>query len=99
MFALTYLIEALASILDMVLNLYTWVIIARALLSWVNPDPYNPIVRFLYSVTEPVLGWVRRRVPIVFGGMDLSPLLVLLAIYFLRLYVVRVLLHLAQGFA
>ena len=50
-----------------------WLIIARALLSWVNPDPYNPIVRFLYNVTEPVLGWVRRRVPIVFGGLDLRP--------------------------
>ena len=47
-----------------------WLIIARALLSWVSPDPYNPIVRFLYNVTEPVLGWVRRRVPIVFGGLD-----------------------------
>jgi YggT family protein len=97
MFALAYLLEALATILDMVLNLYTWVIIARALLSWVNPDPYNPIVRFLYNITEPVLGWVRRRVPLVFGGLDLSPLLVLLALYFLRLYVVRVILHLAQG--
>lgn len=98
MFALAYLLEALASILDMVLNLYTWIIIVRALLTWVNPDPYNPIVRFLYNITEPVLGWVRRRVPIVFGGLDLSPLLVLLVIYFLRLYVVRVLLHLAQSF-
>ena len=98
MFALAYLLEALASILDMVLNLYTWIIIVRALLTWVNPDPYNPIVRFLYNVTEPVLGWVRRRVPIVFGGLDLSPIVVLLALYFLRLYVVRVLLHLAQSF-
>jgi YggT family protein len=98
MFALAYLLEALASILDLVLNIYTWVIVARALLSWVNPDPYNPIVRFLYNVTEPVLGWVRRRVPLVFGGLDLSPLLVLLALYFLRLYLVRVLFHLAQSF-
>ncbi len=96
MFALTYLLEALASILDMALNIYTWVIIARALLSWVNPDPYNPIVRFLYNVTEPVLGWVRRRVPLIYGGLDLSPLLVLLVLYFLRIYLVRVLLRLAQ---
>jgi len=98
MFALTYLLEALASILDLVLNIYTWVIVARALLSWVNPDPYNPIVRFLYNVTEPVLGWVRRRVPMIFGGLDLSPLLVLLALYFLRIYLVRVLFQLAQSF-
>ena len=98
MFALAYLLEALASILDMVLNLYTWIIIVRALLTWVNPDPYNPIVRFLYNITEPVLGWVRRHVPVVFGGLDLSPVAVLLALYFLRLYLVRVLLHLAQSF-
>jgi YggT family protein len=99
MFALTYLLEAIATILDMVLNIYTWVIVARALLTWVNPDPYNPIVRFLYNVTEPVLGWVRRRVPVVFGGLDLSPLLVLVALYFLRLYLVRVLFQLAQSIA
>ncbi len=96
MFALTYFLEALASILDLALNIYTWVVIARALLSWVNPDPYNPIVRFLYNVTEPVLAWVRRRVPLIYAGLDLSPLLVLLVLYFLRLYLVRVLLHLAQ---
>jgi YggT family protein len=97
MFALTYLLEALANILDLVLTIYMWVIIARALLSWVNPDPFNPIVQFLYKVTEPVLNWVRARVPVVFGGLDLAPLMVLLAIYFLRLYLVRVLLHLAQN--
>jgi len=97
MFALTYLLEALANILDLVLTIYMWVIIARALLSWVNPDPFNPIVQFLYKVTEPVLSWIRARVPVVFGGLDLAPLMVLLAIYFLRLYLVRVLLHLAQN--
>jgi YggT family protein len=97
MFALTYLLEALARILDMVLWLYMWLIIARALLSWVNPDPFNPIVQFLYKVTEPVLAWVRARVPVVFGGLDLAPLLVLLVIYFLQIYLVRVLLHLAQS--
>jgi YggT family protein len=96
MFALRNLIEALASILDLALNIYMWLIIARALLSWVNPDPYNPIVQFLYRVTEPVLGWVRRRVPLIFGGLDLSPLLVLLAIVFLRRFLIVTLLELAQ---
>jgi YggT family protein len=91
-----HLIEALASILDLALNIYMWLIIARALLSWVNPDPYNPIVRFLYNVTEPVLGWVRRRVPLIFGGLDLSPLLILLAIVFLRRFLILTLLDLAQ---
>jgi len=96
MFALRHLIEALATILDLALTVYMWVIIARALLSWVNPDPYNPIVRMLYNVTEPVLGWIRRRVPVVFGGLDLAPLLVLLAIVFLQRFLVASLFDLAR---
>ena len=96
MFAVGHLIEALATILDLALTVYMWVIIARALLSWVNPDPYNPIVRMLYNVTEPVLGWVRARVPVVFGGLDLSPLLVLLGIVFLQRFLVSTLWDLAQ---
>ena len=95
MFALRHLLEALAYILDLGLTIYMWLIVARALLSWVNPDPYNSIVRFLYNVTEPVLGYVRRRVPIVFGGLDLSPILVLLAIVFLQKFLVASLLDLA----
>ncbi len=95
MFALRHLIAALASILDLALNIYMWLIIARALLTWVNPDPYNPIVRFLYNVTEPVLGYLRRRVPLVFGGLDLSPLLVLAAIFFLQRFLVATLMELA----
>ena len=96
MFAVGNLIAALASILDLALTIYMWVIIARALLSWVNPDPYNPIVRMLYNVTEPVLGWVRSRVPVVFGGLDLAPLLVLLAIVFLQRFLVATLFDLAR---
>ncbi len=91
MFVLKYFFNALAYVLDSVLYIYMLIIIARALLSWVNPDPYNPIVRFLYNITEPVLGWVRRRVPIVFGGLDLSPILVILAIMFLQQFLVPVL--------
>jgi YggT family protein len=98
MFALRNLIEALASILNLGLTIYLWLIIARALLSWVNPDPYNPIVRFLYNVTEPVLGWVRRRVPLIFGGLDLTPLLVLLAIIFLQRFLITTLFDLARRF-
>jgi YggT family protein len=98
MFALGHLIEALAYILNLALTIYMWLIIARALLSWVNPDPYNPIVRFLYNVTEPVLGWVRRRVPLIFGGLDLSPLLVLLAVVFLQRFLVSTLWDLARRF-
>ena len=96
MFALGNLIDALAYILNMALTIYMWIIIARALLTWVNPDPYNPIVRFLYNVTEPVLGWVRSRVPVVFGGLDLSPLLVLLGIVFLQRFLVTTLYDLVR---
>jgi len=97
MFALRHLLEALAEILNLGLTIYMWIIIARALLSWVNPDPYNPIVRFLYNVTEPVLGWIRRRVPLIFGGLDLSPILVLLAIVFLQKFLVGTMLDLAMS--
>ncbi len=95
MFIASNLLNALATVLDIALTAYYWIIIIRVIVSWVNPDPYNPIVRFLYNVTEPVLGYVRRRVPILFGGLDLSPILVLLAIVFLQKFLVASLLDLA----
>jgi len=79
----------MAKVFDLVLTIYFWVIIARALLSWVNPDPYNPVVRFLYNVTEPVLSALRRRIPLVYGGLDLAPLVVLAVIYFLQYFLVK----------
>lgn len=88
MFILSNLIATVANILHIVLSLYMWIVIARALLSWVNPDPYNPIVRFLYNATEPVLYAIRRRVPISFGGIDFSPMIVILGIYFLDSFLV-----------
>jgi YggT family protein len=97
MFAVRHLIEALAEIINLGLSIYIWLIIARAILSWVSPDPYNPIVRFLYNVTEPLLGRVRQWVPLVFGGLDLSPLLVLIAIVFLQKFLVASLLELAYS--
>ena len=79
------ILKALAQILDTVLFLYMWIVIISALLSWVNPDPYNPIVRILRNVTEPVFYRVRKWIPFVFiGGIDLSPIIVLLLIMFLR---------------
>jgi YggT family protein len=89
--AIRHLLVAIATVLDLALNIYMWLIIARALLSWVNPDPYNPIVRFLYNVTEPVMSYLRRRVPVVFGGLDLSPLIVIAVIMFLRIFLVQTL--------
>lgn len=94
MFALANLIKALAHVIDIVLSIYMWLIIGRAILSWVNPDPYNPIVRFLYNVTEPVLSYFRRLLPLVYGGLDLAPLVVLLVIVFLQRFLVTTLLEL-----
>ncbi|MDJ0803454.1 MAG: YggT family protein [Desulfobacterales bacterium] len=93
-----YFLVALAKVIDTVLFIYMWIIIIRAVLSWVSPDPYNPIVRFIHNVTEPVLYQLRRRLPLSFGGIDLSPVIVLLIIMFLQSFVVRSLLHFAQGF-
>ncbi|NCC24856.1 MAG: YggT family protein [Deltaproteobacteria bacterium] len=92
MFVFGNLFQALASVLDMVLNLYFWIVIVSALLSWVNPDPYNPIVRILNSLTQPVFAKVRQWLPFTyFSGLDLSPVVVLLAIQFLRMFIVRTL--------
>ena len=96
MFVFSNLLLAFAGLLGTVLTIYTWVLIARAVISWVNPDPYNPIVRFLYNVTEPVLYRVRRLVPAVAAGIDFSPLIVLLALYFLQLFLVQSLRDLAM---
>ena len=95
MFIVANFLFATASVLQLVLTVYLWIVIARALISWVNPDPYNPIVRFLFNATEPLLFWIRRRLPVVFGGIDVSPLLVLIAIYFLQGFLVQSLRDLA----
>ena len=89
------LLTAIAKVLDVVLVMFMWVVIARAILSWVSPDPYNPIVRFIHNITEPVLYQIRKRLPLNFGGIDFSPILVLLAIIFLRQFVVQTLYDLA----
>src|SRR5262245_19453629 len=95
-FVLRQIIVAVASILDNLLWLYLWIVIISALLTWVNPDPRNPIVRFLYAATEPVLYQIRRRIPFVFaGGLDLSPLILILAIQFARMVLVPSLYRLA----
>lgn len=95
MFVAGNFVSALAQVLDMALTVYMWIVIIRALISWVNPDPYNPIVRFLVSATEPVLRPIRRLVPTYRIGIDLSPLIVILAIYFLNFFLVRTLIDLS----
>ena len=90
MFVAGNILEALAVVLDYVLWLYMWIIIARALISWVNPDPWNPIVQFLQRATEPVLVPIRRRLG--WGiGIDLSPVVAILLIVFLQVALVQTL--------
>jgi YggT family protein len=96
MFVIGNFLAAVARILDIALSLYMWIIIARAVISWVNPDPLNPIVRVLHSITDPVLYAVRRRLPLYFSGIDFSPLLVILAIIFIQSFVVQSLFQLSQ---
>ena len=96
MFVAGNFVSALAMVLDMVLTFYMWVIIARAVLSWVNPDPYNPIVQFLYKVTEPVLYPIRMKMGSYSTGIDLSPMIVILLIYFLQHFLVGSLMGLSQ---
>lgn len=97
MFVISNFIGSLASLIDFVLHAYMWIIIARAILSWVNPDPYNPIVRFLYEVTEPPLSFIRKKLPIALGGVDLSPMMLILAIMFLQSFLVPTLQRMASS--
>lgn len=95
MFLIANFLMGVAQVLNVALSLYLWLVVARAILSWVNPDPYNPIVRFLHRSTDPVLFWIRRKIPSVYGGIDFSPLIVILAIYFLKAFAVASLFDLA----
>ena len=92
------IVRAIATVLDFVLSAYFWVVIISALLSWVNPDPYNPVVRFLRGVTEPVFYKIRSWIPFaVVGGFDLSPIVVILAIKVCQIVVVGNLMRLAYS--
>lgn len=97
MIILSNFLKALAGVLETVLNIYFWIVVAGAILSWVNPDPYNPIVRFLRQATEPVYYRIRRVLPINMGGIDFTPLIVLLAIQFLQVFLVNTLYQVALG--
>jgi YggT family protein len=89
------LYSTLAEVISLVFQIYIFIVIGRAIISWVNPDPYNPIVRFLYNATEPVLYRMRRFLPLQFGGIDFSPIVLLLGLSLLR----RILLSLIEQLA
>jgi YggT family protein len=97
---LSQVIYGVAAVLDQLLTFYLWIVIISALLTWVSPDPRNPIVRFLYAVTEPALAQIRRRLPFVYaGGFDLSPMVLIVAIMFLRIVLVGSLYRLGERIA
>lgn len=80
------LLVAFATLLISIISLYKWVIIISAILSWVQPDPYNPIVQMLYRLTEPAYALIRKVIPTVFGGIDLAPLILIFALQFLEIF-------------
>jgi YggT family protein len=95
MFILGNFLVALAKLIYIVSSAYIWIVIARAVISWVNADPYNPIVRFLVQITDPVLYKIRRYLPPM-GGLDLSPMILILVIVFLQSFLVPTFQHLGQ---
>ena len=98
MFVFGDLIVSIARILDILLGMYKWIIIISALISWVNPDPYNPVVRFLYLVTDPVLRPIRRLIGYRLGPIDISPLIVIIAIIFLQSFLIKTLMKIGLQF-
>jgi len=87
-------IVSILEFIYIILNLYIWVVIIAALITWVQPNPYNPIVRFLSNVTEPVYRVIRRYIPTTFGGFDIAPIILILAIQFLQILIKNILVSL-----
>ncbi len=102
MFVLGNFFIALAKVLDVVIQLYLWIIVIQALLSWVSPNPFNPIVRILNSLTYPLYYPIRRYIPTVVGMIDFTPFIAMLLLLFLKYFLVsslfRLGLHLGGGF-
>jgi YggT family protein len=98
MFIIGDFLIAIAKIVNMLLEVYKWVVIIAVLISWVNPDPYNPIVKFLYSVTDPVFRPIRRVIGYRLGPIDISPIIVILAIIFVQSFLIRSLIKIGYAF-
>ncbi len=95
MYVVGNFIAAIAVILGYLISILTWLIIIRALISWVNPDPRNIIVQILYKITEPILAPLRRIIPLYNIGIDVSPIIAILCLWFVKLFIVRTLVELA----
>jgi len=96
MFIFGNFLSAIATLINVILGAYIWILIGRVIISWVNADPYNPIVRFLYEITEPPLRYIRRFLPPL-GGFDFSPMILVLLIIFLQSFLVPTLQQLARS--
>ena len=81
------ILVSILQFINLIIGLYVWVVIIAALISWVQPNPYNPIVRFLWGVTEPVYRFIRRYIPTTFGGIDIAPIILILALEFLQILI------------
>jgi len=88
------LLISILQFISIIINLYIWVVIIAALITWVQPNPYNPIVRFLWNVTEPVYRWIRRYIPTTFGGFDIAPIILILALQFLQILINNIIISL-----
>ena len=97
MFVVNNFLLSIAQLADFLLTAYMWIIIGRAVISWVNADPHNPVVRFLYEATEPVLSRIRQFLPMSLGGIDFSPMILILVIMFLQSFLIQSLKQLAVG--
>jgi YggT family protein len=93
-FVFTNFVIFIAQVLSQLLTLYFWIVIISAVMSWIDPNPYNPIVRFVYAITQPVFSWVREHLPVIFGGIDLSPIVVIIGIQFIQVYLLPTLVRL-----
>ena len=91
-------LTALANLVEMVFTLYIYVVVARALISWVSPDPYNPIVRFLHNATDPVLYRLRRLLPFSTGAIDFSPMILIFLLFLVKGFLVSMLFSFSHSF-
>jgi len=96
MFIFGHLFIGIAKLLHIVFNIYYFVLVIRILMSWINPDPYNEIVKTIYKLTDPVLEPIRKHIPLQIGMLDLSPILVFLLLNFVDYFLVNTLLNIGQ---
>ena len=81
------ILVSILEFINLIIGLYIWVVIIAALITWVQPNPYNPIVQFLWNVTEPVYRYIRRYIPTTFGGFDIAPIILILGLEFLQILI------------